>query len=440
MGEESVTLQKEDLKRLKVLERVMGGVMSFHQGAQSLGITERQLRRLRRRYEERGAAGLIHGSRGHRPAHALSEKIKGEVARLFEEKYPNSNYTHCAELLAEHDGIALSVSSVGRILKSSGHESKHHRKRRPRKKHQRRERRSQAGMLWQTDATPFAWLGEDVGKFALHAMIDDATGIVTGAHFTKNECSEGYAVAMQEGLKRYGVPLGLYSDKHTIFRSPNEKLNIDQELDGEQIPLSNFGKAMAELHIEHIKANTPQAKGRIERLWGTLQDRLPVELSLMGVKTIAEANTALPALIARHNARYSVVPSDAGTAYTPLGDEVKLEYVFARRETRKIGGGNSISYMNNTYVPADADRHAFDTKTTVEVRETISGEIVIWHGGKAVALKKLDKRPNAHPKETKSSTEKKAPYKPSENHLWRRGGIFGKTQGEEAASSSFAAQ
>lgn len=420
MDQERLILSKKELKRIKVLDRVESGVLSVLKGAEDLGISERQLRRLRNRYRQYGERGLIHGNRDRKPKHTLSEELRIEVARLYDEKYSDSNFTHYSELLAEHEGIHLSESTVGRILRSSGHKSKRRRKRPP-KKHQRRERRSQAGMLWQTDATPFEWLGSGFGRFALHAAIDDATGIVVGARFTRNECAEGYALAMQEGIKRYGVPMGLYSDKHTIFRSPNEKLTAEQELDGERIPLSNFGKAMVELHIEHIKANTPQAKGRIERLWGTLQDRLPVELRLLGVKNIEEANIALPKLIAGHNKKHAVAPSDAGSAYTQADPAINLEHVFAVRVTRKIGGGNCISYKNSLYVPAENESVSFNSKITVEVRETYSGEMLIHHNGRSIALKKIGSRPQRH-KAQQSAQGVKEKYKPAANHPWRVAG------------------
>ena len=416
MEEGRISLNEKELKRIKVLERVECGAMGAKEGAESLGVTERQLRRLRRRYAKQGEKGVIHGNKGRRPRHALSEEQKTEIVRFYEEKYVDSNFTHYSELLAEHEGIRVSESCVGKILRSAGHKSKRRRKKAP-KGHRWRDRRSQVGMLWQTDATPFSWLGEDFGRFALHAAIDDATGIIVGAMFTRNECADGYNLVMQEGIKRYGIPLGLYSDKHTIFRSPKEKLTVDQELDGEQVPHSNFGKAMAELHIEHIKANTPQAKGRIERLWGTLQDRLPVELRLLGVKSIEEANRVLPSLIAKHNEKYAVVPADENTAYMPLEATTNLDHVFAIRSTRKIGGGNSISYKNSLYAPAQNEDVIFDSKITVEVRETRAGEVVIWHRGRAIALRRVETRPRIQElKQDRKVTEK---HKPAENHPWR---------------------
>jgi transposase len=394
--------------------------MNNADAAETLGVTTRQLRRLKSKYAQKGEEGLIHGNRGRKPKHALTEEVKSEVLRLFEEKYSDSNFCHCSELLEEREGISLSPSSISRILKSAGKESKRSIKRRP-QKYRRRDRRSQAGMLWQTDATPYEWLGKEYGRFALHAVIDDATGIVTGAVFTRNECAEGYSVAMSQGIEKYGVPMGLYTDRHTIFRSPCEKQSVDEELAGIQIPLSNFGSAMAELHIEHIKANTPQAKGRVERLWETLQDRLSVELRLLGVKTIEEANRALPGLIEKHNGKYAVRPREEQSAYTPLEKEVCLEYVFAKRETRKIGGGGSISYRNNIYVPDDSEEVCLETRTAVQVRETHGGEVLLWRGGRAVKLRKLERPEPAAKAKTETAPKAKRVYTPPPDHPWRQG-------------------
>jgi transposase len=436
MSEERVILSKNELKRMKVLERVLGGSMTHSDAAASLGITGRQLRRLKNKYEEEGEEGLIHGNRGRKPKHALSEELKQEVIRLFEEKYYDSNFCHYSQLLQEHEKIELSPASVRRILRSVGKEAKRPHKRQP-KKHQPRERRKQAGMLWQIDATPYEWFGEELGKFALHAAIDDATGIVVGAMFTQNECMEGYNETMCQGIVGYGIPLALYSDKHTIFRSPNEKLTIDEELSGQDYPLSNFGKAMVELGIEHIKANTPQAKGRVERLWDTLQDRLPVELRLLGINDIEEANKALPALLERHNRQYRVSAAESGDAYSQLNRDVNLEYVFAKRETRKAGSGNAISYKNRTYIPIDAG-YCFEARTTIEIRETFKGEVIAWSKGQAVQLRKIERAQRLNQERTTENAEnKRKPHKPASNHPWRRSLVYGK-QNERNTSGAVA--
>jgi transposase len=425
MNQERLTLSRDELKRIKVLERVLSGSMTYSEGAETLGVSSRQFRRLKTKYLKEGEPGLIHGNRGRKPKNIIPEGLRGRVVSLYEEKYYDSNFCHLSQLLGEHDGIEISPSSVGRILKLSGKVPKH--QRRQAKKHRPRERRAQAGMLWQIDATPYEWLGKDCGKFALQAAIDDATGIVTGAFFTPNECMEGYSEVMKQGIKRYGVPLSIYSDRHTIFRSPNDQLTVAEELAGQEIPLSNFGKAMEELSIGHIKATTPQAKGRIERLWETFQDRVPVELRLLGIRCIEEANGALPELLKRHNERYGVIPAGSVNAYRVLEEGTRLDYIFAWREIRKVGTGCSIAYKNKIYVPKDETVH-FETRTTAEVRETFSGELIIWHKGRAVELRNVERAHRDMKQNTPNSKGETAcvPHKPAEDHPWRRSSLHGK--------------
>jgi transposase len=206
MKRETVTLTNEELKRVKVMELVKHKSMTMKEASETLGLTKRQARRILAKYIREGEKGITHAARGRRSPRALSEDIKAKVVKLYDEKYSDSNFTHFSELLEEREKIKLSLSSVGRILKSAGKESKKALKRRP-KKHRPRERRAQEGMLWQTDATPYAWLGKEIGTFVLHAMIDDATGIVVSAVFTRNECAKGYSDAMQGGIEKYAVPL-----------------------------------------------------------------------------------------------------------------------------------------------------------------------------------------------------------------------------------------
>jgi transposase len=415
MGQETVTLTKAEMKKVLVVEKILDGRMTNREGATVLGITERQVIRLKKKYCSGGAQELAHKNRGRKPAHALTEEMKNQAAELYTAKYHGSNNCHFAELLEEHESLSLSPSSVRRILLTKG--IKQTKQRRRSKAHQPRQRKPQAGMLWQIDATPYAWLEDRAPAFALHAAIDDATGTVVGGVFRPAECREGYSLVMQQGIKKYGVPLGLYSDRHTIFRSPNEKLSIEQELAGDTKPLSHFGKAMAELHIEHIKAVTPQAKGRVERLWVTLQDRLVVELRLLGVTTIEEANAALPRLIQKHNRKFAVQAREAESAYVKLDPSIDLNHVFAARQFRQLGPGNTLSYNSKIYTLAKPSNFRFETKTTVEIRETLTGEVLLWHRGQAVALKETEK-----PKRQKEATKKAVsaqPRKPAASHPWR---------------------
>jgi transposase len=416
MGQETVTLTRAELKKVLVVEKILGGHMTNREGAVALGLTERQVIRLKKKYQlGEGAKELAHKNRGKKPQHALTDEVKGKAVALYIAKYHGSNNCHFAELLADHESLTLSASSIRRILLAEG--IKQAKPRRRSKAHQPRQRKPQAGMLWQIDATPYAWLEDRAPAFALHAAIDDATGTVVAGVFRPTECREGYSLVMQQGIQKYGVPLGLYSDRHTIFRSPNEKLTVEQELAGETKPLSNFGKAMAELHITHIKAITPQAKGRVERLWVTFQDRLVIELRLLGINTIAEANAALPALLQKHNRKFAVKAKSAESAYIELDSLVDLNHVFTIREYRQLGHGNTLSYNGTIYTLAKPSHFRLDAKMTVEVRETLSGEVLLWHQSQALALKETEKP------ERKQTPIKKAsfaqPRKPAKSHPWK---------------------
>ncbi|MFD2115175.1 ISNCY family transposase [Paenibacillus yanchengensis] len=407
-------MTRAELKKVLVVEKMLDKLMTTEEGAATLGLSTRQTMRLKKTYVEKGAQALAHQSRGRKPAHALDEEIKKSVVELYTTTYYGSNNCHFSELLEEHESIVLSSSSVRRILLQEG--IKQAKQRRRSKAHQPRQRRSQSGMLWQLDATPFAWLEDRATTFALHAAIDDATGTVVGAYFSANECREGYSIVMKQGLKKYGVPLGIYSDRHTIFRSPNESLTLEQELAGESRPLSNFGKAMEDLHIKHIKAMTPQAKGRVERLWVTFQDRLVIELRLLGIHTMKDANKALPYLLNKHNRRFSVKAQDAQTAYMKLDTTINLDYIFTIRNFRKIGSGNTIAYGGKIYTLAQTTTLRLDVKTTVEVRETLAGEVILWIRGQALKLKETE-RPERIKQTKKAGTTQ--PRKPATNHPWR---------------------
>lgn len=412
MEQETITLTQAEMKKILVVEKIADGLMTNKEGFAVLGLSVRQVIRLKKTYQKEGAQGIVHKNRGKKPTHALSDERKEQVSALYMGKYHDSNNCHLAELLEQHEKFTLSSSSVRRILLERG--LKQVKQRRRNKAHQPRQRKAQAGMLWQIDATPYAWLENHTPAFALHAAIDDATGIVVGAVFRPNECREGYSIVMQQGIEAYGIPLGLYSDKHTIFRSPNEKLTIEQELAGEEKPLSHFGKAMADLNIEHIKAHTPQAKGRIERLWVTLQDRLVIELRLLGITTLEAANEVLPMFICKHNEQFAVASRVEETAYMPLSSTVQLEYIFTTRDYRTLGLGNTLSFEGDIYTFADPLSPHFDVKTVVEVRKTFKGVLFIWHQRQALLLKKTERPVRLQAQLKKASSAQ--PHKTAADH------------------------
>lgn len=417
MNKEQITLTKNELKRVMVIEKWIDGHLTEQDVARSLGISVRQAYRLKAKYHHGGAQAIAHGNRGHKPAHTLTDSLKQHVQHLYQGRYFGSNSTHFTELLAEHENIRLSVSSVRRILLEGG--LRPARVRRRTKIHRPRPRKPQAGMLWQIDASPYAWLEDRGPQLTLHGIIDDATGEVIAAAFRPTETLEGYVTVMTEGLRRKGVPLALYSDGHSIFHPPKGQRTIEQELAGEPQSLSTFGRAIADLGIAHIEALSPQAKGRIERLWQTFQDRLVIELRLRNVCTMEEANRVLPELLDKHNRRFAVAPQEAESAYRPL-PETPLAHIFSRREYRRISSGQTFSWGGKWYMPQPGSGvPRWEAKAVAEVRIGMEGQVWLWHQGRAWPC--VETQPvQAQAKPTaKKSAEPAPPRKPAANHPWR---------------------
>ena len=419
MGEE-IEMTRKELKRYKVIDHWIQGFITGGKAAELLGLSYRQVCRLKKRVLEEGETGIIHKNRGRKPAHALSDETRQMILALHQsDAYKGCNDVHFAELLAKHEGIRVSPSTVRRIRSDAGIPPK--RKRRPAKVHRPRERKPQAGMLVQMDGSPHAWLEDRAKPMSLLAAIDDATGKILAAIFRPQEDTEGYFRLTQQMIEKEGIPMSVYSDRHMIFRSPKDKQTIEQELAGEPVPLSQFGQALAELGITHIKAFTPQAKGRVERLFQTLQDRWIPELRLRGIDTIEAANKVLPELIQAHNEKFAVEPRDSESAFVPLGQDQSLDLVLCYRDRRTWSAGETISFEGKTYqIDAPGNKQTIPLKTRVEVRKTLDNKLYVRYKGEDYPLKETVK-PKRQPQKKKASSERK-PHKPAPNHPWRQYG------------------
>lgn len=407
----------KETQRLVVMDRVLQGLVTVTEATELLGLGRRQVFRLKARMRQYGAAGLVHQNRGRSPAHTLEEEVRQQIVALYQSPmYQGSNHCHFAELLQEREGIGVSRSTVRRILRQAGVAPVKPR-RRP-KAHRPRPRKPQPGLLWQIDASPFPWFEERAPACALLAAIDDATGVVVGACFRPHEDLQGYFEVMRQGIGHYGVPVSLYSDRHTIFRSPKAPPTLEQQLAGFPVPRSQFGQALDELSITHILAITPQAKGRVERLWQTLQDRLTIELRLRHVSTIDEANQILPALIDRHNRRFQVSPSSTAAAYRTQPDR-PLELLFCLRHWRTLSPNGTVSWFSQTYALHDpsACRHQ-----PIQVRQTTTGELFALVDDHLYPLQPIPDPPKPEPSSASTTPLAKPPNrpKPAANHPWRR--------------------
>jgi len=348
-------MTKKELTRVYVIKSLIEDKMESRDAAEVLNLSERQIKRLKAGVKKEGEVFVIHKNRGRKPKHTIPDKIRDKIVFLALTKYKGVNYTHLAELLREEEGITVSQSSVSRILKAKGIKSP--RKHKPPKPHRSRERKSQEGLLLQMDASPYEWIPGI--KCSLHGAIDDARGNITGLYFCENECLNGYFEVKRQTILEYGLPVSVYVDRHIIFKAPsNAKPTIDDEFEGKTLAYTQFSRAMQELSIGMVYAYSPQAKGRIERLWGTLQDRLALELRLAGISSLKEANAFLPGFIQRFNARFAVVPREPQSAYRPLPvcrqrtgreEHINIDYILCRKETRKASQGSTFSFGGQTY-------------------------------------------------------------------------------------------
>ena len=313
---ENVTLNKQEQTRLQILNSLLADHMTIAQAAALMGVSTRHTWRLLAAYRKDGAAALAHSHRGRRAPNATPETTKAEVLRLTRTRYSGTNHTHLSELLREREGIDVARSALRRILVEAGLVSP--RRRRPPKRRVRRQRMPREGMLIQIDGSYHRWLGDDGPQFMLLLAVDDATGKVSSALFCEYENTRDYFLLMRGLIESYGIPIALYTDRHSVFK----------HVPGGGAPSAptQFSRAMDELGIQMIFALSPQAKGRVERVAGTFQDRLVTELRLAGATTIEEAGVVLEAFLDRFNERFGVSANGPEAAYRPVDKDTCREW------------------------------------------------------------------------------------------------------------------
>ena len=421
MRKEEFNMTQKEISRLRVINQTIDGVLTIREAAELLGLSERQVLRLKKGVDTEGPAFIIHKNRGRKPKHAITDETKDLIIKLKKTKYKEANFMHFKELIEEHEGIKVSYSTIHRVLTMEGIVSpKKHRKR---KVYHRRERKPQKGMLVQIDASPHTWIiGEKA--FDLHGAIDDATGEILALHFTPNECMEGYFEIVRQIICKHGIPTSFYCDRHTIFISPNDgKLSIEDQLKGKQVNLTQFGRAMEELGINIIKAYSPQAKGRIERLWGTLQSRLPVEFKIHGITTMEAANAFLAEFIVKFNKKFGVKASDPESAFRELEPEVNIDFILCRKEERQIIANSGFSYNGKYYQLYKNGKEAKSIpKAKITVLTSARIGVKAAYAGVIYDTKLLDERPKRAVKSSPKNESKKGKCIPAKDHPWRNSG------------------
>lgn len=381
MKEGKITLSQEQLKTFTVINRFIDKSISRQQAASLLGLSTRQITRLKKGVLTSGAESLIHKNTGRKPAHAVTDETKEAVLKIYSRpELSRANFLHFKDILLADFGIALSYSALSSILKNADFESP--KKKKIRHRTHRRTRKPHPGQLIQIDATPYEWFGGNT-KYALHGAIDDATGNVVGLFLTQNECLYGYLETMRQCCVDFGVPQTIYSDNHTIFRSPKTgKLTMDELIAGKTVHLTQFGRSMHELGIDLIFAKTPQAKGRIERLWVTLQSRLPVEFAKRGITTVADANRFLEEEYKElFNQRFSVEP-EAESIFVPLAEGMDIDTILCVKHKRKTDAAGTFSFKNRCFQILDEGFPIINARKEIEVLLNPRYGIRIAYGGR----------------------------------------------------------
>ena len=342
-------MSKKTVAKLTVIQGATEGRYTVKEAAGKLSLSERRVKQLKRAFREHGTQAVIHGNSARHPANYTDEKLRQRIVTLKKSNlYEQTNFTHFQELLSERENIQVSYTTLSSILKAAGITSK--RKRRGEgRRFRRRERRKAFGEMLQADATSYDWLGNGQ-RCALHGFIDDASGKITGLYFCQNECLMGYLEVLRQTLVEYGIPGELYADKAGIFLVNNKKQEhwtVQEMLAGKPLDKTQFGVIAEErLGITIITAHTPQAKGRVERLWGTLQDRLPVWLKLEGIREIEQANLAIKGFIADYNTRFCVEPVRQQSAFVPLDASQDLDRLLAARYERTTDNCGCFCFHN----------------------------------------------------------------------------------------------
>ena len=374
--------QKEQT-RLQVLNSLLAEHIALDQAAELMGVSPRQTRRILATYQDKGAAALAHGHRGRRPANAIPEATRSRVVHLARTVYEGANHTHLSELLSEREGVDMGRTTLRRILVNAGLNSP--RRRRPPKHRVRRQRMPREGMLIQLDGSYHRWLGKDGPQFTILFAVDDATGCVVNALFCDHEDTSSYLLLMQALLRRRGIPLALYTDRHPVFKHKSEYQPTGTP--------TQFGRAMAELGVQVIFALSPQAKGRVERTAGTFQDRLITELRLAGATTVEQARAVLKQFLPRFNRRFGVPAQCPDPSFRPLQVDLPLEQVLCFKHRRRVARDNTVKYQRHTLQLLPDPKRRNYAGTVVVVLEGLDGRLSLQHEGHIIAAQEAPPSP-----------------------------------------------
>lgn len=428
---EIIAMSTKEAERIGIFDRLNKREIKQKHAAKLLGLSIRQVRRLSKRYKKEGAAGLVHRLRGTESYRKIAKEDINAAIAVMREKYADFRPTFAHEKLSTLHGVTFSRERLRQAMVKAGLWIVNERQIVP--IHQLRERRECLGELVQADGSPHDWFEGRSEKCTLLVFIDDATGKLLHLEFVKSESTQAYFAAVRHYLEKHGRPVTFYTDKHGVFRVNTTKGKTAGTSDSNG--LTQFGRAMKELSVACIFAESAEAKGRVERVNQTLQDRLVKEMRLRGISTMDEANQYVEEFMICFNKKFSVVPKSPVNLHRPLLSTQNLEEILCEKYTRILSKQLSVSYENRIYQiqterPTYAMRYA-----PVTIQKTIQGTIRIVYKGQSLAYTIILEQPKAEivdSKQLNASVDRlsarigipivlteRAYYKPAADHPWR---------------------
>ena len=413
MGDIFIMSVKE-INRIPTIKKLSEGEMTAGCAAHILGLSVRHVRRLKKRFNNEGSRGLAHKSRGRVSKRKVSDEKRKKIMNLIKKHYWDFGPTLAHEKLTEDHGVLISRETLRRLMINGGLWKA--KKKRSFSLHQQRERRSSEGDLVQMDGSPHAWFEERAGKCDLLLAVDDATGKIKEGLFVRSETTNRYFVLVRNYIGNHGKPVAFYVDKHSVFKTSNNRVDPEKP--------TQFTRAMKELSIEVICANSPQAKGRVENKNGTLQDRLVKEMRLKGISGIRKGNKYLPEFIKMFNSKFAVEAKDKKNAHRPLLPSEKLDVILVKKYKRVLSKNLEFQFENKLYqVQTDRPTYAMRNAPVLVTKDT-KGKVAVYYKNKLLKYKVLTREKRQTTADSKEVNHKvdtviRKTRKPANNHPWR---------------------
>ncbi len=410
----NITLTEEELFKYELITKLIGGSITIKQAREQLGLSARQIKRLKRNVMKFGAIGAVHGLRGRPSNNRVSQTTIDDVSKLLKEKYPDFGPTFAAEKLKDIHGVTLSKERVRMLMTKLGLWK-------PKKKKENgqyrawRPRKEWFGVMEQFDGSYHHWFEDRAGECCLLAAIDDATGRITKAEFGMSESVKEVSSFWKDYVVKRGKPQSVYLDKFSTY-----KINHKSAVDNHEL-MTQFQRMMKGLGIKLISAHSPEAKGRIERLFGTLQDRLVKELRLASIATIPEANIFLEIFIPKFNAQFEVVATEKGDLHRPLtkNEKENLDAIFSIQNTRKVRNDFTIQFENQWLQLEKVQPCTVLRNDIAVIEQRLDGTLHIRLRKHYLSFKILPVRPEKTKEHVTALVPRKS-WKPSEDHPWKK--------------------